>query len=89
MTLAQAILSHKAGRPVQPGELVVVEVDHAMTIDSIVPTVIDRLEELGAEPRHPERVSLVYDHVAPAANVNVAEAQRRGRAWARRTGVNF
>jgi len=89
VTLAEAILSQKVGRRVRPGELVVARVDHAMTIDSIVPTVIDRLEELSAEPCCPERVSLVYDHVAPAANVNVAEAQRRGREWARRTGVNF
>jgi len=89
MTLAEAILSHKVGRPVQPGELVVARVDHAMTIDSIVPTVIDRLENLRTKPRYPEQVSLVYDHVAPAANVNVAEAQRRGRDWARQTGVNF
>ena len=89
MTLAQKILSQKAGRPVKPGELVVVDVDHAMTIDSIVPTVIDRLEYLGAEPFNPEKVSLAFDHVAPPANVNVANAQKKGREWARKTGVNF
>ena len=89
MTLAQKILSQKAGRPVKPGELVVVDVDHAMTIDSIVPTVIDRLEYLGADPFDPKKVSLVFDHVAPPANVNVANAQKKGREWARRTGVNF
>lgn len=88
-TLAEKILSRKAGRPVSPGELVVVEVDHAMTIDSIVPTVIDRLAYLEAEPWDPARVSLVFDHVAPPANVNVANAQKKGREWARRTGVNF
>ena len=88
-TMAEKILSRKAGRPVHPGELVVAEVDHAMTIDSIVPTVIDRLKELGAEPFDPKRVSLVFDHVAPAANVNVANAQKRGREWARASGVNF
>ncbi len=89
MTLAEKILSQKAGRPVKPGELVVVDVDHAMTIDSIVPTVIDRLEYLGAEPFDPKKVSLVFDHVAPPANVNVANAQKKGREWARKTGVNF
>ncbi len=88
-TLAEKILSRKAGRPVKPGELVVVEVDHAMTIDSIVPTVIARLEYLGKDPFDPRRVSLVFDHVAPPANVNVANAQKQGREWARRTGVNF
>ncbi len=89
MTLAEKILSQKAGRPVKPGELVVVDVDHAMTIDSIVPTVINRLEYLGAEPFDPKKVSLVFDHVAPPANVNVANAQKKGREWARKTGVNF
>ena len=89
MTLAEKILSQKAGRPVRPGELVVVDVDHAMTIDSIVPTVIRRLEYLEKDPWDPEKVSLVFDHVAPPANVNVANAQKQGREWARRTGVNF
>lgn len=88
-TLAEKILSQKAGRPVSPGELVVVEVDHAMTIDSIVPTVIERLQYLGKDPFDPEKVSLVFDHVAPPANVNVANAQKRGREWARRTGIHF
>ncbi|AEB11422.1 3-isopropylmalate dehydratase large subunit [Marinithermus hydrothermalis] len=87
LTLAEKILSQRARREVRAGELVVVEVDQVMVVDSIAPTVIQRLAELGHPPKHPERVSLVIDHVAPAANVTVAEAQQKARAWARAAGV--
>ncbi len=87
LTLAEKILSRRARREVRAGELVVVEVDQVMVVDSIAPTVIARLAELGHPPKHPERVSLVIDHVAPAANVTVAEAQQKARAWARAAGI--
>ncbi len=87
LTLAEKILSHKAGREVRAGELVVVEVDQVMVVDSIAGSFIRRLEYLEATPRYPERVSIVIDHVAPAANLEVAKAQKEIREWARAVGV--
>ena len=86
-TLAEKILSHKAGRPVEAGELLVVEVDQVMVVDSIAGSFFKRLEYLGATPRYPERVSIVIDHVAPAANLEVAKAQKEIREWGRRHGI--
>jgi methanogen homoaconitase large subunit len=57
-TLAEKILSHKVGRPVRAGELVVVEVDQVMVVDSIAGSFFKRLEYLEATPRYPERVSI-------------------------------
>ena len=75
-TLAERILSHAAGRPVRPGDLVVVPVDMAMAVDSIAPSVISVLRsELGAHVRDPQRAAIFIDHVAPAANVATADAQ--------------
>jgi len=73
-TLAEKILSHKVGRPVRAGELVVVEVDQVMVVDSIAGSFFKRLEYLEATPRYPERVSIVIDHVAPASMASYALA---------------
>jgi len=86
-TLAEKILSHKVGRPVRAGELVVVEVDQVMVVDSIAGSFFKRLEYLEATPRSPERVSIVIDHVAPAANLEVAKAQKEIREWGKRHGI--
>src|SRR6266511_3036501 len=88
-TLAEQILSNAAGRPVQVGENVVVQVDLAMMHDSISPSIIKILHnELGAERVwDPERVAVVVDHVAPAATIQNAEHQANLRRWARQQGI--
>ena len=90
LTLAERILSVRAGKRVRAGELVVVPVDQVMVVDSIAPSVIARIEnDLGGLVRHPERVSFVLDHVAPAANVEVATAQQNARRYARERGIRL
>jgi len=87
-TLAERILSHAAGRPVRPGDLVVVPVDLAMAVDSIAPSVIAVLRgELGAHVREPRRAAIFIDHVAPAANVATADAQVGIRRFAAGEGI--
>ncbi len=87
-TLAEVILSHAAGRPVRPGDLVVVPVDMAMAVDSIAPSVIAVLRgELGAQVHDPSRTAIFIDHVAPAANVATADAQVGIRRFAAEEGI--
>ncbi len=86
LTLAERILSVKANRRVSAGELVVVPVDQVMVVDSIAGSFFKRLAQLDATPQHPERVSIVIDHVAPAANVEVATAQKDIREWGKLHG---
>jgi methanogen homoaconitase large subunit len=86
LTLAEKILSHRAGRGVHAGELVIVDVDQVMVVDSVAGSFFKRLEQLNATPRYPERVSIVIDHVAPAANIEVAKAQKDIREWGKRHG---
>ena len=83
-TFAEQILSRAAGRTVQAGDLVVVDVDLVMMHDSLSPSIIETLHsELGAERVwNPERVAVVIDHVAPAATVRQAEQQQAVRRWA-------
>lgn len=90
LTLAERILSVKAGRRVRAGEVVVVPVDQVMMVDSIAPSALRVVEEeLGGRIRHPERVSVVIDHVAPASNVEVATTQQRVRRVAREQGLRL
>jgi methanogen homoaconitase large subunit len=90
LTLAERILSVKAGRRVRAGEVVVVPVDQVMMVDSIAPSALRIVEEeLGGVLQHPERVSVVVDHVAPASNVQVATTQKRLREVAREKGLRL
>jgi methanogen homoaconitase large subunit len=90
-TLAEQILSRKAGRPVQAGELIVVEPDLAMGHDSLSPSIIRIMrEELGAANVYdPDRIVLVLDHVAPASTPGTAKAQNEVRAFAREQGIRL
>lgn len=88
-TLSEQILSHAAGRTVHAGELAVVDVGRAMTIDSIAPELLDVLEEQlhVTQIPHPERCAIFVDHVAPASNLATAEGQIRARTFARKQGI--
>lgn len=90
-TLAEQILSNKAGRRVQPGELIVVEPDVAMGHDSLSPGIINILnDQLGATHVHdPNQIVLVMDHVAPAATVGTANSQNKIRHFAREQGIRL
>jgi methanogen homoaconitase large subunit len=89
-TLSEQILSHAAGHTVRAGELTVVDLDRAMTVDSLAPEVIRVLEEdLGIDCLpYPERCAIFVDHVAPASNLATAEGQVRARQFAARQGID-
>jgi methanogen homoaconitase large subunit len=88
-TLSEKILSQAAGRTVRPGEPAIVNLDLVMLHDSIAPSVIRILErELGVDRVFdPERIAVVIDHVAPAANLATAEAQRDLRRWVKKQEI--
>nr|WP_043776631.1 3-isopropylmalate dehydratase large subunit [Deinococcus ficus] len=89
-TMAEKILSRRSGQAVYAGDLAVVDVDQVMVVDSIAQSFIERMQrDLGALPKHPERVSIVIDHVAPASTVSVAQAQKEAREYAAATGVRL
>ncbi len=90
-TLTQQILSRKAGKPVQPGDLVVVEPDVVMSHDSLSPSIIKIMkEELGiAKVYNPGQLVMVFDHVTPAATVGTANAQKEVRQFAMEQGIRL
>lgn len=90
-TLSEQILSHAAGQPVKAGDLIVVAPDLVMSHDSLTPEIMRILhEELEQErPANPEQLVIVFDHVAPASTVGVADNQNRVRRFARQHGIRL
>lgn len=90
-TLSEKILSRAAGKPVSPGELVVIEPDVVMSHDSLTPGIIKIMEEeLGVSHVHnPEQIVMVMDHVAPASTVATANFQNQMRRFASREHIRL
>ncbi|MDR3576773.1 MAG: hypothetical protein P4L50_23155 [Anaerolineaceae bacterium] len=90
-TLAEQILSHAAGRPVRPGELVIVEPDVVMSHDSLTPSIIKIMQDQLGVPnvKKPGQLVITLDHVAPAATVGTANSQNLTRAFAREQKIRL
>lgn len=87
-TLAEAILSRAAGRPVRAGEFATCRVDLCLVHDIFAGTLFDTLERLGMRRLwDPDRVAVVLDHFSPPPSAAVASLHRRIREGARRFAV--
>lgn len=91
MTLTEQILSHAAGRPVQAGDLVIVEPDVVMSHDSLSPGIIKILQEELGKPdvKNPDQLVIVFDHVAPPSTVGNANSQNLVRRFARQQNIRL
>ncbi len=90
-TLSEQILSHASGKPVKPGDLVVVAPDVVMSHDSLTPGIIRIMQdELGVpNVKNPKQLVMALDHVAPAATIGIAKQHNQVRAFAREQGVRL
>lgn len=86
-TLAEEILSARVGRPVHAGEIVVVDVDYAMSHDTTSPLAIEAFRKLNRPLWDPSRIVIALDHVIPASTPAVATTHRNIRAFARESGI--
>lgn len=86
MTIIEKILARHAHREqLHPGDLAVVDVD------TVVPLDLNFHRSAWAEPVHvfdPDKVVVIFDHIVPAPNRDVAEALDVGRAFAAKHGVS-
>jgi 3-isopropylmalate/(R)-2-methylmalate dehydratase large subunit len=87
-TLAQKIISRHCGKSAEPGELVVVPIDWAITQDGTGPLAVQQVERLGFEKVfNPKRVILFIDHAAPSPRKELSDAHRLLRSFAGKTGA--
>jgi 3-isopropylmalate/(R)-2-methylmalate dehydratase large subunit len=76
-TLIEEILSRKAGRNVQAGEIVLLDVDHIMSHDNTTPLAIKAFEKIGKTIHNKDQIVLHFDHAYPAPNVLAAENHKQ------------
>lgn len=87
-TLAEAILSRAAGRPVRAGEFVTCTVDFCLVHDIFAGSLFDTLERLDIDRLwDPGRVAVVLDHFSPPPSAVVANLHRRIRQGVERFGI--
>ncbi len=87
-TLAEKILSERAGHDVTAGEIVVVDVGLAYVQDGTGPLALDGISELGLESvANPGRSILFIDHSAPSPRKELSNDHIKLRRFAEKTGV--
>jgi len=76
-TLIEEIFARKAGRPVQAGEILLLDVDYIMSHDNTTPLAIKAFREIGKPILDKNRIVLHFDHAYPAPNVLAAENHKK------------
>ena len=76
-TLIEEIFSRKAGKTVQAGEILLLDVDYIMSHDNTTPLAIKAFREIGKPILDKNRIVIHLDHAYPAPNVMAAENHRR------------
>ncbi len=89
MTLTEKILAKHAGKEkVEPGELILANIDLALGNDVTSPIAIQAFRSLGVrEVFDRERIALVPDHFAPNKDIRSAEQVKMMRDFAREHGI--
>jgi 3-isopropylmalate/(R)-2-methylmalate dehydratase large subunit len=88
--LAEKIIATHCGSPVQPGAIVVVNVDLCLLQDGTGPLALTRLAQLGQNHvARPERTVLFLDHAAPSPRQELANDHMRLREFATTTGARI
>lgn len=76
-TLIEEIFSRRAGRRVQAGEILLLDVDYIMSHDNTTPLAIKAFREIGKPILEKNKIVLHLDHAYPAPNVLAAENHRK------------
>ena len=82
-TIVEEIFTRKAGKQVQAGEILLLDVDYIMSHDNTTPLAIKAFREIGKPIRDKDRIVIHFDHAYPAPNVLAAENHRRILDFAR------
>ncbi len=89
-TLVEEIFSKKAGRVVQAGQIVLLDVDTILSHDNTTPLAIKAFREIGKPIADKTRVVIHFDHAYPAPNLLAAETQKKALDFIKEQGIqNF
>lgn len=89
MTITEKILARASGNEsVEPGQLIMADVDLAMANDITAPLAIDAFRKIGVEKVWDrDRVALVPSHFVPAKDIASASLSQRMRQFAREQNI--
>jgi 3-isopropylmalate/(R)-2-methylmalate dehydratase large subunit len=89
VNLIEKILARESGkRSVQPGDVVVVDVELALLHDLSARSARKVFEEkVGGDIAHPERITVVFDHLFSPPSEDRAEVLRATRVFCRQYGI--
>jgi len=90
-TISEKILSTASGKSAKAGDFVIADIDCAMAHDGTSVLAVKAFSEMGAKKVwNPDRIMIVFDHIAPANNETAAKLQRNVRQWVKDQGItNF
>jgi 3-isopropylmalate/(R)-2-methylmalate dehydratase large subunit len=84
-TIAEKILSVKAGKDVVPGEIIVAKVDLALVQDGTGPLTVEVFDKFGFKKVRPSKSVLFIDHAAPSPRKELSNAHNILRDFSKRT----
>ncbi len=88
-TIAEKILSKHSGREAYAGEIVIADIDYAMSQDGTTPLAIKAFRDMEMEAVwNPDKISLVIDHSAPSPSQQVSNLHEMMREFARKQEIN-
>jgi len=89
MTLAEKILSEKAGVKAEAGDIVEAKIDKAMSHDNAA-LVIKKFKEIWAKLWDASKIVIILDHRVPANTIKTAEGHKAIREFVKQNGIeNF
>ncbi|MEM2979770.1 MAG: 3-isopropylmalate dehydratase large subunit [Thermoproteota archaeon] len=87
-TIVQKLFRNRLGKPVKPGEIVVVDIDLAYAHDGTGPLAIDAFKELGSNRiKDSSKIRFVIDHASPSPNEGASNLQLKLRGFAKENSI--
>jgi methanogen homoaconitase large subunit len=88
MNITEKILARAAGKEkVQPGEIIEVDVDLAMSHDGTSPPTIKTFNKISDKVWDPDKIVIICDHTMPPNTIGSAEFHKVSREFAREQGI--
>lgn len=76
-TLIEEIFSRKAGKQVQAGQILLLDVDYIMSHDNTTPLAIKAFRDIGKPILDKSKIVIHFDHAYPAPNIMAAENHKK------------
>jgi len=89
-TIVQKLFRNRLGKPVKPGEIVVVDIDLAYAHDGTGPLAIDAFKELGSNRvKDSSKIRFIIDHASPSPNEGASNLQLKLRGFAKENTIKM